>query len=411
MLATETTLEGKKMTEQATKLVATGSDGNFVRESQELADKQGFKFVSKTWYNKTMPIEDAIAKVSAGVAQREDIIVPFSEVKPRIDGNLDLVMEFADGREYKPTDHALRQYLGRIHVPYTYVGNVLNHTHYQSDEKDYMLMLKLLLNGHRHVEGKKKFRFRTYKDGTLRAVLTTDYSPVDNVWYLEQLKKLMPGCRASHWRGDADTIYGNILIPDTIREEQDSDYGGLVAASNCEIGKRRLDQEPSVFRAICMNGCIWGRKRGLGISRVHRGIDMVQLKEQIRDNIHNQIPLMGNLIDKFLELQKVSMKVPGVKMSRVFGVVSLDYELSMKEANEVLGSYAQFERDHKSAFGVVNAFTRAGQLFDNDNWVRFDNIGGELATLDDKGWDKIITRAKNFDDAMMEKVFGTAGKV
>lgn len=390
-----------------TVLKTSGTDGDFVRQGQTLAVKEGFKFVSKTWYNTTIPIADGIAKITADADKREDIMVKFSDINPRFDCEGKLVIELADGREYAPTDHALRQYLNRIHVPYTYVGGVLNNQHYDADDEDRDTLLNVLNNGHRHVEAKKKYRLRTYQDGTLRAVLSQDYSPVDNRWYLERLNQLIPDGRLSHWRGDADTLYGNLLIPDTIREEQDSDYGGMVSMSNCEIGRRVFNQYPSVFRAICMNGCIWGRNTGIGIKRRHRGIDLVELATQIKDNINSQIPLMGQLVDKFLELQKIEI-VKEVKISRVFGVIGLDYEFSHTEAAAVLEQYAQFEKGSRSAFGVVNAITRAGQLFGNDEWVNFDRIGGELAGWKPEHWNRVIERAKVFDDELMEKVFGVA---
>ncbi len=76
------------------------------------------------------------------------------------------------------------------------------------------------------------------------------------------MRKLIPGGRLSHWRGDADTLWGNVLIPDTIRQESDSDYGGMVSIGNSEIRERRITSRPSVFRAICFNGCIWDREAG-----------------------------------------------------------------------------------------------------------------------------------------------------
>ncbi len=54
----------------------------------------------------------------------------------------------------------------------------------------------------------------------------------------------------------------------------------MVSVSNCEIGKRALGSLPSLFRAICMNGCIWGQAYGEKIKVVHRGeIDLDQLEQ------------------------------------------------------------------------------------------------------------------------------------
>jgi hypothetical protein len=104
------------------------------------------------------------------------------------------------------------------------------------------------------VDQDKQRLIRTWSDGTLRAFLSQKYTIVNNAWFLDVLSKAIPGGVVSHWKGDADSIFGNVLIPDTIRAEADSDFGGMLSVGNSEIGTRRISSLPSVFRAICMNG-------------------------------------------------------------------------------------------------------------------------------------------------------------
>lgn len=49
--------------------------------------------------------------------------------------------------------------------------------------------------------------------------------------------------------------------------------------------------------------------------------------------------------------------------------------------------------------------TRAGQEFDNEKWVKFDEIGGRLATMGDKQWDKLVTSAATIDEDDLAKVY------
>ena len=58
----------------------------------------------------------------------------------------------------------------------------------------------------------------------MRAMLSNKYAIVNNQWMMEVIQEAVPNGMLSHWRGDADTMYGNVLIPDSIREEDDSDY-------------------------------------------------------------------------------------------------------------------------------------------------------------------------------------------
>jgi hypothetical protein len=258
----------------------------------------------------------------------------------------------------------------------------------------------------RRIDQDKKFRLRTYKDGTCRAFVTEQYAPIDNRWYLDVLGEFIPGGRFSHWRGDEDTIYGNVLIPDTIMDygADDSDYGGMISVGNCEIGTRRITQTPSLFRAICMNGCIWGQTEGQKIRRVHRGnIDLAALKLEIARNIQDQIPLLAPSIKKFLETRSLELGKTSAKS--VIASVSSDYKLSKKEATEFLEQFITYESEQGTLFGIINGLTRAGQKFGNKEWVRFDEIAGGLAQMDSSQWNSVLRRADTFNSKDYEKVF------
>jgi len=278
---------------------------------------------------------------------------------------------------------------------------------FQRDEQDADTLVAVAENALRRVEADKKFRLRTYQDGTLRAFLTEKYAPIDNRWYLEQLENILPGGRLSHWRGDADTIYGNVLLPDTIidyGQDDDTDYGGMLSIGNCEIGKRRISQAPSIFRAICLNGCIWGQTKGKAISKVHRGaINLEGLAADIRQNIEAQLPLLPDGIERFLGIKVHTSDE--VSMKNLIGAVCSDKKLGRKESTEVLTQWVQHERADRNLFGIVNAVTRAGQTFDNTGWVKFDELGGSLLDMNENRWDALKKRADTYTDKEIEKVF------
>jgi hypothetical protein len=241
----------------------------------------------------------------------------------------------------------------------------------------------------------------------LRAFVTEKYAPIDNRWYIETLSKILPGGRLSHWRGDADTLYGNILLPDTIidyGQDDDTDYGGMLSIGNCEIGKRRVSQYPSIFRAICMNGCIWGQTKGKGMSQVHRGkVELDTLELQIRDNIEKQLPLLPEGIQRLLGIRAYGCD--GASMKGIVATVCTENKMSKKESTEVLTQWVKHERQDRNLFGIVNAVTRAAQEFDNTGWVKFDELGGRLLSMNDNRWDAIKKRADTFEDSELEKVF------
>lgn len=402
-------------TEQVLK--GSGNQGDFVLQNQELATQQGFSHVSKKWYDKTIDYDTALEKFNQMAADREDIIVHPKYIKPAYDEDTGWVgFEHIDGRKFSLTEHAARQYASRTHISHAFVNSMMRPVYKQNgdvkfhrDDEDRYAFYTVLANGHRRLIQDKKYRWRTYKDGTLRAFLSADYAPIDNRWYLKLLQRFIPGGRISHFNfSTADTCYGNILIPDTIRTEDDSDYGGMISISNCEIGIRRLEQYPSVFRAICMNGCIWDQTKGSRFSQVHRGnLDMKELALRIFDNVNKQIPLLTQGIDLMFELK--TLKFDGLR-KQIIAQVAKENAFTGDQARTFVSKFLTDEKDsHNNAFGLVNAITRAGQEFDAETWVKFDLAAGNIVKGGSKLWDKIKKRASTLTDDDMVKVFSRKG--
>ena len=398
------------------KMTAGKSEGDFVRTLQGQTGtglEQG-AHVHKDWYAKPKSYDEGMEKLAAEKSEREDILAPLSRMKPNISDDGRFCFEHVDGRQFYPTNHALNQF-GVATSTSTFFLNSLRENptknngeeKFKRDSQDAETLLAVSENAMRRVDSEKVFRWRTYTDGTMRAWLSEKYAPVDNMWYLDELRKILPGGRLSHWRGDGDTIFGNVLLPDTIidyGQDDDSDYGGMLSIGNCEIGKRRISQMPSLFRSICMNGCIWGQVKGKNISRVHRGtIVLEELRMQIKENIEAQLPLLPQGIERMLGLR--AMGTDGVRMKNVIATVCKDNRLSKKESTEVLAQWVEHERDDRNLFGVVNSVTRAGQTFANDGWVKFDELGGKLLDLNESRWTALTKRADSFDEKDFEKIF------
>ena len=394
----------------------TKDEGGFVRtlQGQTGTGLQQNMHVHKDWYAKTQSYDEGMEVLERGVAERGDVMVPRGQITPAVNLDGDFVMQLADGREFKPTQHAVNQFGVATFTSTFYLNSLMENPtkhngqeRFQRDEQDADTLVAVCENALRRVETEKVFRLRTYQDGTLRAFLTEKYAPIDNRWYLEQLQSILPGGRLSHWRGDADTIYGNILLPDTIidyGQDDDSDYGGMLSIGNCEIGKRRISQTPSIFRAICLNGCIWGQTKGKAISKVHRGkINLEGLAVDIRQNIEAQLPLLPDGIERFLGIK---IHTAGeVSMKSLVGAVCSDKRLSKKESTEVLTQWVKYEKQDRNLFGIVNAITRAGQELDNVGWVKFDELGGNLLDMHEDRWNAIKQRADSYTEKEIEAVF------
>jgi len=414
-----------RQTQQPGQTIAREGQGSYtgdvIRDNLEMGEKQGFKAVAKYWLeNGCQSFDEAKAELVNDQQKIEDFTGPLSHwcVVPTDDGIA--FRHHITGRDYIPTDHALNLMcqVGRGLSSWT-VRSLLApipHATKKDDEGDAVPVtggertrfdfeclcdyINLhLFNGDR-VDQNKPRLFRTWSDGTLRALLSEKYTIVNNVWFLDVLSKAIPGGVVSHWKGDADSIYGNILIPDSIRAEEDSDFGGMLSVGNSEIGTRRISSLPSVFRAICMNGCIWDQESGKGINKVHRGaVDFNALEKLIIENLEQQIPLLPQGIERLLGLRAYGCG--DTPLPNLLAQTAIDNSLSKKQISAVQDGWNEEMRllgrkDGATAYGLVNGITRAGQkLDDNSQWVKFDAIGGELTGWNRNGWDRFRNRADN----------------
>ena len=394
-------------------LKGQGTSGDFVLNSQTIATDEGFSHVSKTWYDKTLSYDEGMELLESERGQREDFLIPRSEIAfdvREIDGQWKFGAEI-DDRFFVPTDHALVQLVSKAcnGKGTGFVRDLTNdHPKFKRDEFDARTIRGIITNGIRRVDASTKYKIRCHNDGTMRAFLSERYAEVDNRWYLEQIKNIIPAGRLSHWKGDSNTIWGNVLIPDTIREEDDSDYGGMVSIGNCEIGKRNVKSLPSVFRAICMNGCIWDQTKGSEIKVRHIGdIDLNSLAMKLRNNIEAQIPLLPQGIQRMLGIR--AKGTDGVPMKNLIAATAETHKIDKRGASAVLQAWIKDESpiapEDRSLFDIVNSVTRAGQSLDNQSWVRFDQIGGQLVNYTDNQWANLKSRAESYDDKDFKRVF------
>ena len=405
------------------KLELQSRSGDVIHQTLEMAKKDGHSCVSKIWYDKTISLDDGLEKVANAKRKRNDILTEFRHMRVEVDpAGLLCVRNTPTDKRYYPTDYAWGKICHWHNMPTNAVRNFT--TDIENEKKPELTIRRNKIDSEiaqlwfdrqrKSVDSDKKFLFRTYQDGTLRTMVSERYAIIDNEWYLGTLKDLFSAMgktdepRLSHWRGDEDTIYGNLLIPDTVREEDDSDYGGMISMGNCEIGKRVLSQYPSIFRAICMNGCIWDQNKGFQIRKKHMGeIDYSDLRDRIMTNIHKQIPLVKEGIDTFLSMK--TRKVEKVSMNRILAIVAKTYGIGLGAKGQIHGvadEYVKHESEYKNLFGIANAITRAGQALDNEEWVRFDGIAGSLAALPSSKWEAMQARARNLTADDLEEVYG-----
>lgn len=394
--------------------------GDFVLQGQTLATDKGFSHVSRKWYDQCRSYDATMQLLTEQQANIQDVKCPLTAWEPVVGSDGAFAMKYLPtGREYKPTENALEN-MGVLGQGATWFLKDLatdkvhrtdkTRIQFKRDARDAQLMVdyvKLLLYQADRFDVEKVRLFRTWEDNsTLRAVLSKDYVIVNNAWFLETVSKLIPGGMLSHWRGDADELFGNVLIPDTIRTEDDSDYGGMLSIGNSEIGTRRITSVPSVFRAICMNGCIWDQELGKSINRVHRRkdgqIDLGGLAEEIRVNLDRQIPLITTGIAAVLGTKKLGFEKTPVH--NVMAAVLDRLRINRNMASGIMAAYnTESDITGNSAFTVLQSLTRYGQTQSPATWVELDSKAGEIAQMNESRWGKILTLANSLGKEDLEK--------
>jgi hypothetical protein len=358
-------------------------EGDFVFGLDSVSGKgtavdEGFGHVHKHWYKQTKSYEQGFEELAKGKAETEDIVCSLADMVATVDDTGKFCFKYLDGRLFYPTLHAIQQAGTKFGTGTWYAEQLYN----------------------RASKG----------DGDALAFAFQHGKVMLQAEIIEIIKSIIPGGRLSHWRGDSDTIYGNILIPDSIREEDDSDYGGMVSLSNCEIGIRSMLNLPSVFRAICMNGCIWNQETGKGIKQVHRGkLDLVALKAKITENIEKQIPLLPQGIQRILGIRAFK---DDINIKPLVGQLALDYKFGKSQATAIIKAYGEEARQtpqyRGTLFNLVNAVTRAGQTFSNSEWVNADMVGGELVNFDKSDWESLTGRASRLKADVVDELFASA---
>jgi len=393
-------------------LVGRGTSGDFVKQTQGTATAEGFSCVSRLWYPKTHDYAFGLEQIEKGIQSREDITSKLSQVSAVVNDAGKLALAFEDGREFVPNTHALKQFALRIGVPQTTVKHL---TESWTEPEDSALLRMVFNRGLQRFQrdaknpDAQKFIFRTYNDATCRAVLTDSFATIDNRWYIELLERAIPGGRLSHWKGDADEVFGNVLIPDSVRKEDDSDYGGMISIGNSEIGTGRLEQYPSLFRAICMNGCIWDQEKGSEINQVHRGkIDLQMLARRIIKNLNDQIPLLDTIIEKVLALRANDFAIGTVKVPQVYACLGQRFGLTPKMARCSNEQFVKHESGNRNLFGIIQGLTRQSQEEKNADWVAIDKIAGKLSKWDSDSWSNFVHQAGTFTESQVSEALGLA---
>ena len=378
-----------------------------------LQSTETHKHVAKIWQDKCVSLESFYSTLKAQDANKVDVVKPESAIRLKDASTL------LDGTPLtKSGMNSLRLFTD---IPSSMISFM--------DERGYSDELVKFVNDELNRreqdwsnKGKdsREFRVRTRHDDdgnpVARAIVSERYGVIDNLEAMEMIIDALPSkdaikdALASHLHNDGDDMFGNLLLPDNIKSEPDSDYGVGIAFRNSEVRNSTFKVSPFLFRAICLNGMIWGRQdSSIKVNQRHMGnIDKQELREEVRRAIVVALSQGNDLLALLGHSKHVEVKNP----EQVIAQLSRDNKMTIAQGKlwhkgylESLQEASGHSHD-RTAFGIVNGLTRSAQQYTGSTREQMETIASailapaidaDLQTIS-KRWGLISERAKSLDD-------------
>jgi hypothetical protein len=362
--------------------------------------------VAKVWQDKCTPFADFVSTVKEQSKHKEDIVKKESEIR-LLDANTLL-----DGTPL--TKSGLNSLRGFTDIPSSMVSFL--------QEREYDEELVKFLNkeldrrettwNHSGKEP-RDFRVRVRHDDegndVIRAIVSERYGVIDNSEAMDMVVNALPSLQdalASHIFNDGDDIFGNVLLPDYMKSEPDSDYGVGIAFRNSEIRNSTFKISPFLFRAICLNGMIWGRQDSeIKVNQRHMGkIDLDDLQAQVTLAVKVALTQGNDLIT----LMSLSKQVKVENPLATIALLARDQKMTIEQGKLWHKGYldslheANGHVHENTAFGIVNGLTRASQDYKGSmreqmetqaSFILAPSIDSDLQAIS-KRWGMISERAK-----------------
>ena len=228
------------------------ANGNWVN-AIGLQSTASHRHVAKQWQDKCTPLEDFYATIVKQAENKFDIVKPESAIRlkdantlldgtPLTKGGLNSLRMFTDIPSSMLSFLEERGYGDHM---VTFVNDELSRreTEWNNKGKD-----------------AREFRVRTRHDDdgntVARAVVSERYGVIDNAQAMEILINALPSSSdlkdilASHVFNDGDDMFGNLLLPDNIKSEPDSDYGVGIAFRNSEVRNSTFKVSPFKWQIV-----------------------------------------------------------------------------------------------------------------------------------------------------------------
>ncbi len=213
---------------------------------------------------------------------------------------------------------------------------------------------------------------------TLRAVLSSTYSPLDNRLLFETLAPLIsPRLRVDWFALSDETLHLRLVDPSRTREVLPGDGLSVgVHISNSEVGARSLCVDALVYRLVCSNGLIALVKGQSLLKRRHVHIAPLRFRAALEEAVESAFSSAEGFLEQLEGSTRQSVPDPEnaiEKLGERWGISE-----PVREAAKV-ALWREETKVRHSAYGLVNAFTGVAQLLNDDKRYDLEVLAGHLA--------------------------------
>ena len=385
------------------------ANGNWVN-AIGLQSTASHRHVAKQWQAKCTPFADFIETVKSQATNKVDVVKPESAIR------LKDVDTLVDGTPL--TDSGMNSLRVFADMPSSIIS-FLKEREYNDDLVKYMNAELDRRETQWNNKGKEKrtFNVRIRHDGegnnVVRAIVSERYGVIDNSEAMEMVANALPSLNdalASHLFNDGDDIYGNILLPDYMKSEPDSDYGVGIAFKNSEIRNSTFKISPFLFRAICLNGMIWGRMNSeISVDQRHMGkIDLDSLQVKVTQAIKVALTQGNDMLTLLGYAKQVKVTDPVAVIAQLARDEKMTIEQGKLWHKGYLDSLHERHGDvhEKSAFGIINGLTRSAQDYTGASREEMETLASKIlapaidSSLQEisKRWGLIDARANQLEE-------------
>jgi Domain of unknown function (DUF932) len=216
------------------------------------------------------------------------------------------------------------------------------------------------------------------KGGTLRAVLSERYSPLDNAALMECLAPLLDSRYRVDWFGLSDeSLHLRIIDPERAREVLPNDELSVgIHLANSEVGLRSVTVDALVYRLVCSNGLIKLVKGKSLLRKRHIHLAQPRFVAALEEALESAFVTA----EGFLEQMRQTAQQPVHDVESTIKRLSERWNLTDATREAVKDALKREPAPlQETLYGVVNAFTSAAQRLPDEQRYDLEVLAGRLA--------------------------------